>query len=95
VVTAKTSCLLVVVKDEIAVAKINENPRVIQAIRMADTFADRKMKIGIKRSVVDALTIIISTKNLPKLAKKFSRRQVSIVLFSYVEDQKNFLKFSA
>jgi hypothetical protein len=45
VVTAKTSCLLVVVNNEIAVAKINENPRVIQAIRMADTFADRKMKI--------------------------------------------------
>ncbi len=64
-VAAKTSCLLALVKTEIAVAKIRANMRVIEAINVADTLHLRNMYIGISINAVDA-TATMTLINVPR-----------------------------
>jgi hypothetical protein len=64
-VAPKTSCLFALVNTETAVAKINANISVTEAINLADTLQVRKIYIGIRSNAVEA-TAIITLMKVPK-----------------------------
>lgn len=81
-------------KKDVAVAKAIENKRVIQAIRTADTFADRKIKIGIKSSAFDATAIVILIKVPIRSAEWYRTWGLAVFSRSVDEEKRRFRGFS-